>query len=65
MSNDLRIYGNQFDSEVFKDVKELNEKIEKCSNDEERTELLTKRLYRGMEINMGLNFRPWGSLYPY
>ena len=65
MSNDLRIYGNQFDSKVFKDVKELNEKIEKCTNDEERTELLTKRLYRGMEINMGLNFRPWGSLYPY
>lgn len=65
MSNDLRIYGNQFDSKVFKDVQELNEKIEKCSNDEERTELLTKRLYRGMEINMGLNFRPWGSLYPY
>jgi hypothetical protein len=65
MSNDLRIYGNQFDSKVFKDVEELNEKIEKCSNDEERTELLTKRLYRGMEINMGLNFRPWGSLYPY
>lgn len=65
MSNDLRIYGNQFDSKVFKDIEELNEKIEKCSNDEERTELLTKRLYRGMEINMGLNFRPWGSLYPY
>jgi hypothetical protein len=65
MKNDIRLYGNTFDPKVIKDVKELNEKIEKSEDPEERLKLYTQRLYRGMELNAGLTARPWGGYYPY
>ena len=65
MNNDIRIYGNGFNPEVLKDVKSLNEKIEKEQNSEEAMKLRLQRLYRGMELNTGLSIRPYRGYYPY
>lgn len=65
MNNDIRIYGNGFNPEVLKDVKSLNEKIEKEQNSEEIMKLRLQRLYRGMELNTGLSTRPYRGYYPY
>ena len=65
MNNDIRLYGNGFNPEVLKDVKSLNEKIEKEANSDEAMKLRLQRLYRGMELNTGLNIRPFRGYYPY
>ena len=65
MNNDIKLYGNGFNPEVLKDVKSLNEKIEKESNPDEALKLRLQRLYRGMELNAGLNIRPYNGYYPY
>ena len=65
MNNDPRLYGNGFDPNVVKDVKELNEKIKKESNAEELMKLKMQRLLRGMELNTGLNTRTYRGYYPY
>lgn len=65
MNNDARIYGNGFNPEVLKDVKELNEKIEKEQDPEEILRLRMQRLCRGMELNAGINQRSFRSMFPY
>ena len=65
MNNDIRIYGNGFNPEVLKDVKSLNEKIEKETDPEEELKLRLQRMYRGMELNTGLNTRPYRGYFPY
>lgn len=65
MSNDIRLYGNEFNPEVMKDLKSLNEKIEKEKDPEAALKLRLQRLYRGMELNAGLNIRPYNGYYPY
>lgn len=65
MNNDPRMYGNGLNPEVLKDVKNLNEKIEKTTDKNEQLKLRMQRLYRGMEFNTGLNHRTWGGYYPY
>ena len=64
-TNNNRLYGSGFNPDVFKDVKKLNEKIENEQDADERLKLMTQRLYRGMELNAGLNTRPWGGYFPY
>ena len=65
MNNDIRLYGNGFNPEVLKDVRSINEKIEKEKDPEAALKLRLQRLYRGMELNTGLTTRPYGGYYPY
>ena len=65
MNNDIRLYGNGFNPEVFKDLKEINTKIEKETNEDEALKLRLQRLYRGMELNTGVSVRPYRGYYPY
>lgn len=59
------LYGREFNPEVIKGVKELNEKIEKEQDPEEQLRLRMQRLLRGMELNGGLATRSFGAYYPY
>lgn len=70
MKNDIRLYGNTVNPEVLKDLRKINEQIDEASkkeevDKEEMLKLRMQRLYRGMEINTGLNTRPWGGYFPY
>ena len=65
MNTDPRLYGNGFNPEVLKDVKSINEKIEKEKDPEAELKLRLQRLYRGMELNTGLSVRPYRGYYPY
>jgi len=65
MKNDLRMYGQEFNPNVVKDVNDLNKKIEEETNQEELMNLRLKRLYRGMELNTNLQQRSFRTLYPY
>ena len=65
MKNDLRMYGQEFNPNVIKDVTELNKEIEKETDQEKLMNLRLKRLYRGMELNTNLQQRSFRTLYPY
>ena len=65
MKNDLRMYGQEFNPNVMKDVTELNKEIEKETDQEKLMNLRLKRLYRGMELNTNLQQRSFRTLYPY
>ena len=65
MKNDLRMYGQEFNPNVIKDVNNLNEQIEKETDQEKLMNLRLKRLYRGMELNTNLQQRSFRTLYPY
>lgn len=65
MKNDLRMYGQEFNPNVIKDINKLNEEIEKETDQEKLLNLRLKRLYRGMELNTNLQQRNFRTLYPY
>ena len=65
MKNDLRMYGQEFNPNVIKDVNDLNEQIEKETDQEKLMNLRLKRLYRGMELNTNVQQRSFRTLYPY
>lgn len=65
MNNDIRLYGNGLNPAVLKDLKELNTKIAKETDEDEALKLRLQRLYRGMELNSGYNRRPYGGYFPY
>lgn len=65
MNNDIRIYGNELNSEVIKDIKSLNEKISKETDPDAEMQLRLQRLYRGMELNTGIATRQLNGYYPY
>ena len=65
MKNDLRMYGQEFNPNVIKDVNELNKEIEKETDQEKLMNLRLKRLYRGMELITNLQQRSFRTLYPY
>lgn len=65
MNTDPRLYGNGYDPKVMKDVRDLSEKIEKASSQEEAMKLRLQRLYRGMELNAGYSGRAYGAYFPY
>lgn len=61
MVNNNYLYGNQFDSKVVSDLKEIDKKLkeEKSKseiNSEEVLRLRLQKLYRGMELNNGIGF---------
>ena len=59
------MYGQEFNPNVIKDVNNLNEQIEKETDQEKLMNLRLKRLYRGMELNTNLQQRSFRTLYPY
>ncbi len=63
--NSTQKYGRDFNPEVMKDLKDLNEKIEKEQDPEELLRLRMQRMMRGLEINSGLSMRPFGAYFPY
>lgn len=58
-------YGRSISPDVVKDIKDLNEKIKKETDPEEVLKLKLQRLYRGMELNGGMEIRPFGAYFPY
>lgn len=64
MSADPREYTRGFNSQILQDVDKINEKIKEEKDPEELMKLRLQRLYKGMEINTGIN-RPYGGLYPW
>lgn len=65
MNKDPRIYGNNFNYSVVKDINAINEKIENEKSSEELLKLYTQRLYRAMELNINNNKRGLRGYYPY
>ena len=65
MKNDLRMYGQEFNSNVVKDINEINEKLENETDQEEVLKLRLQRLYRGMELNSNIQGRSFRTYFPY
>jgi hypothetical protein len=65
MNTDPRLYGNGYDPNVMKDVKNLTEQLEKATSEDEALRLRLQRLYRGMELNAGYTGRAYGAYFPY
>lgn len=65
MKIDLRMYGNEFNPSIVKDINDINKKIEKETDSEELLKLRLQRLYRGMELNTSIYKRNIRNYYPY
>ena len=65
MKTNLRMYGQEFNQNIVKDVNKLNEKLEKETGPEEILKLRLQRLYRGMELNTNIYQRNPRTFYPY
>lgn len=60
-----RMYGQEFNYSVVKDINEINKKLEKETDSEEILKLRLQRLYKGMEINTGIYKRNYRNYFPY
>ena len=60
-----QLYGNQFNPNVLKDLKTLDEKLVKEQDPEEITKLRMGKLYRGMELMAGPYGRTYQGYFPY
>lgn len=60
-----QLYGNQFNPNVLKDLKTLDEKLVKEQDPEEITKLRMAKLYRGMELMPGPYGRTYQGYFPY
>ena len=60
-----KMYGQEYDPQTLRDIKSINEKIEKETDDEERLKLRLQRLYRGMELVSTPMSRNYRGYYPY
>lgn len=65
MKNNPKMYGQEYDPQVLKDIKTINEKIEKENDNEELLKLKLQRLYRGMELISTPMSRNYRGYYPY
>ena len=65
MKMNPKMYGQQYDPEVLRDLKTINEKMEKAEDQEEILQLRMQRLYRGMELNSTPMTRNHRGYYPY
>lgn len=63
--NNIKLYGNEFNRDVVKDINEINKKIEETQDPNELLQLRIRRLYRGMELNAGQSRRNLRGYYPY
>jgi hypothetical protein len=59
------MYGQGYDPSVLRDLKTINEKLEKAETDEEILQLRMQKLYRGMEIMSTPMSRNHRGYYPY
>jgi hypothetical protein len=64
-SKNYKMYGQQYDPDVLRDLKTINENIEKAEDSEEMLNLRMQRLYRGMEIMSTPMTRNYRGYYPY
>ena len=64
-SKNYKMYGQQYDPDVLRDLKKINENIEKAEDSEEMLKLRMQRLYRGMEIMSTPMTRNYRGYYPY
>jgi hypothetical protein len=64
-SKNYKMYGQQYDPDVLKDLKKINENIEKAEDSEEMLNLRMQRLYRGMEIMSTPMTRNYRGYFPY
>ena len=60
-----KMYGQQYDPNVLKDLKEINSKLENSNDTEELLKLRMQRLYRGMELYSTPMTRNYRGYYPY
>lgn len=60
-----KMYGQQYDPNVLKDLKEINSKLENSNDNEELLKLRMQRLYRGMELYSTPMTRNYRGYYPY
>ena len=65
MKNNPKMYGQEYDTQVLKDIKTINERIEKEIDNEELLKLRLQRLYRGMELISTPMSRNYRGYYPY
>ena len=65
MKNNPQMYGQQYDPNVLRDLKTINEKMEKAETQEEILQLKMQRLYRGMELMSTPMTRNYRGYYPY
>lgn len=65
MKNNPKMYSQEYDPQVLKDIKTINEKIEKEIDNEELLKLRLQRLYRGMELISTPMSRNYRGYYPY
>ena len=65
MKNNPQMYGQQYDPNVLRDLKAINEKMEKAETQEEILQLKMQRLYRGMECMASTMTRRYGGFCPY
>ena len=65
MKNNPKMYGQQYDPNVLRDLKTINEKMEKAETQEEVLQLKMQRLYRGMFLNSTSTNRNQRGYYPY
>ena len=65
MKNNPKMYGQQYDPNVLRDLKTINEKMEKAETQEEVLQLKMQRLYRGMELMSTHMTRNYRGYYPY
>jgi hypothetical protein len=65
MITDRRIYGNEVNPDALKSIKDINEKLQKETDPEERMHLLLQRMNKGFEMNGGILGRPYRGYYPY
>lgn len=64
-SKSYKMYGQEYDPNVLKDLRTINENLENAEDDEEILKLKMQRLYRGMEIMSTPLTRNYRGYYPY
>lgn len=60
-----KMYGQEYDPNVLKDLSEINKKMNNAESEEEILRLRMLRLYRGMELNSSNMTRGFRGYYPY
>jgi len=58
-------FNNGFDSKVLNEIKNVNEKLKKEKNPEEREKLLMQQMCLGFNLNAGFIGQIRGGFYPY
>jgi hypothetical protein len=66
MTNKLqRLYGQQYNSQAYNELKDINEKLTKEQDSEEILKLRLQRLYKGIELFHNPTLTNNRGYYPY